>query len=58
MNSRMRAASSEVKSPDARPDAITLFEYSGLTVEKNSDCESVGVDIYQNNDGAWEKELL
>jgi hypothetical protein len=46
MNSRVRAASSAVKSPDARPDAIAWLEYSGLTVAKSSDCVIVGVDIY------------
>ena len=55
MNSRIRDASSEVKSPDARPDAIAWFEYSGLTVAKISDCVIVGVDIYQNNDEAVKK---
>ena len=34
------------------------FEYSGLTVAKISDCVMVGVDIYQNNDGAWEKVAI
>ena len=57
MNSRIKEASSEVKSPDARSDAIVWFEYSGLMVEKNSDCVSVGIDIYQNN-GHSRKKLL
>jgi hypothetical protein len=56
MNSRIREASSAVKSPDARPDSIAWFEYSGLTVAKISDCVMVGVDIYQNNEGTGEKD--
>jgi hypothetical protein len=32
------------------------LEYPGFTVAKISDCEIVGVDIYQNNDGGGEKD--
>ena len=54
--SRIRPASSGVNSPEARPDAIAWFEYSGLMVAKISDCVRVGVDIYTNNDGTAKKD--
>jgi len=42
MNSRIKAASSAVKSPDAPPDAIAWLEHSGLIVVKISDRVMVG----------------
>jgi hypothetical protein len=41
MNSLISAASSFVKRPDERPAEIVWFEYSGLMVEKRSDCVAV-----------------
>jgi len=58
MNSRIKAASSAVKSPYATPDAIAWLEYPGLIVAKISDCVMVGPDRNQNNDGAWKKVAI